>query len=309
MRQNVSLRNLNTYGVGGSAAYFTEARTGDEMRLAVMFAREKGLRYFILGGGTNTLVSDEGFSGVVIRAMPGAIAVEGNMLVSDAGVPMGVLVQKAKTLSLTGLEWAAGLPGTLGGAVFGNAGSCGKETKDVVAEVRVYDPERGVFLTIPRDACAFAYRSSMFKSNGSIIVGATLALTPGNPEEIAVRMQENMRFRASHQPLSGRSEGCVFKNVELAHSPEGRELVSRDECCGQFRDAAFLPAGFLIDRAGLKGCAVGGAQVSERHANFVVNGGATARDIRELITHVKRTVEDTYGVALVEEIRMLRNYE
>lgn len=306
-QENISLQEYNTYRVGGAARYLYVAKNTDSLMGAARYARENNIAYFILGGGTNLLVPDEGFDGVVIKVEHHGIDVHGSELYADAGIPMGALVARAASLSLSGLEWAAGLPGTLGGAIFGNAGSHGGEMKDSIEEVAVFDAARDVAQKINAKECGFAYRHSAFKENGAIIVGAVLHLQKGDPAVIAARMKENMQKRITHQPLAHRSAGCVFKNIELAGSREGGELARTHTDFAAFREARFLPAGLLVDKAGLKGAREGGAMISDKHGNFIVaEARATADDIIRLITLAKDAVREKFGVELHEEIRIMR---
>lgn len=307
-QENISLKDRNTYCVGGSARYFFEAKDADALISAVRYAQENNIAYFILGGGTNVLVPEEGFDGVVIKAEHQNIEAQGDELYADAGIPMGALVAQAASLSLSGLEWAAGLPGTLGGAIFGNAGSHGGETKDVISEVEMFDAVCDTKKSITAKECGFGYRHSAFKEHGGVIVRAVMQLQKGDPAAIAARMKENMQKRIAHQPLAQRSAGCVFKNVELAMSREGSELARAHMDFSAFRDARFLPAGALVDKAGLKGARAGGAMISDKHGNFIVNEAhATADDIMRLIAIAKNVVREKFGVELQEEIRIMKN--
>lgn len=309
-QENVSLKDYNTYRVGGAARYFFEAHDAASLKNAVNKAQEGGMRYFLLGGGTNVLVPDEGFDGVVIKVHHQRMEAHDYELYADAGIPMGALVAKAHALSLSGLEWAAGLPGTLGGAIFGNAGSHGGETKDVIGEVEAYDLAHNTMRRYSARACGFQYRHSVFKENGDVIMGATLVLRKGDAAAIAARMKENMRTRITQQPLAQRSAGCVFKNVELATSREGSELVRAHADFTALSDMRFLPAGLLVDKAGLKGTRAGGAVISEKHGNFIVHEAhATADDIVRLISIAKSVVYEKFGVRLQEEIQIMRGRE
>ncbi|MCR4323044.1 MAG: UDP-N-acetylmuramate dehydrogenase [Candidatus Azambacteria bacterium] len=307
-QENISLKEYNTYRVGGLARYFYIARDADALTRAVRHAQENNSAYFILGGGTNILIPDEGFSGVVIKAEHQRIDVQDDEIYADAGIPMGALVAKASSLSLSGLEWAAGLPGTLGGAIFGNAGSHGGETKNIISEVEVFDPMHTIVRRLSARECDFRYRHSAFKERGGVIIGATLRLRKGDAAEITTLMKENMQKRIAHQPLAQRSAGCVFKNIELATSREGEVLARSHADFMTFHDASFLPAGLLIDKAGLKGSRVGGAMISDVHGNFIVNDAhATADDIISLIATTKKGVQEKFGVQLQEEVRIIQN--
>ncbi len=308
IKERVSLKDFNTYRVGGDAAYFLEARDRVALIGAVGAALADGMPYALLGGGTNTLVADEGFDGLVVKVAHQNIEVRGDAIYADAGVSMGALVQSALSGAFSGLEWASGLPGTLGGAIYGNAGSCGSETKNVVESVEVFDITTQKIKIYSNAQCGFAYRHSVFKEIPSVVLCAVLRLRKGNPAEIMRQMKKNLQFRIAHQPLASTSAGCAFKNVEIISSPRALTLTGEHSHFARFAHSAFLPAGFLIDKAGLKNYAIRGAKVSNRHANFIVTeGNASARDIIELIAHIKKQVYGAYGIALIEEIQLLKN--
>ena len=306
LRHAVSLKSYNTYRVGGEAKFFYEAHDWRALERAVLVARESGVPFYILGGGTNVLASDKGFDGLVIKMMAGEVSVDEETMRAEAGVSMGALVNKAKALGFSGLEWAAGLPGTLGGAIYGNAGSCGSETANAAEMVETFDPISGKLKRYAKHECGFGYRDSIFKSNKEIILGAVLRLKKFDPEAVMKKMIENMKFRQEHQPLSEMSAGCVFKNIEIAKSPAAAYLVEHNPEFARFKSARFLPAGFLIDKVGLKGLKIGGAEVSERHANFlVVNKGATQEDISWIIKMIKGKILGIYKITLEEEIQFI----
>lgn len=308
-QKNISLKDHNTYRIGGAADLFFEARDAVSFIEAVRAAQSGGVPYFILGGGTNVLVADDGFRGAIIKAKHDAYETRGDIIIADAGMPMGALLLRAQAEGLSGLEWAAGLPGTVGGAIFGNAGSHGGETKDTVIAVEAYDPAANAVKERGASACGFGYRHSAFKENGMIITRAVFQLGNDDPAAIGARMKEIVARRVAHQPLKERSEGCVFKNIELAYSEAGRDAVENREEFAAFSGAKFLPAGALIDKAGLKGARIGGAKVSEHHGNFIINeNSATARDIIALIETIRSRVKEKYGIILFEEIKIVRSH-
>ncbi|KKT74045.1 MAG: UDP-N-acetylenolpyruvoylglucosamine reductase [Parcubacteria group bacterium GW2011_GWB1_44_7] len=308
LRHAVSLKSYNTYRVGGEAKFFYEAHDWRALERAVSAARESSVPFYILGGGTNVLASDKGFDGLVIKMMAGKVSMAGEVMHAASGVSMGALVNKAKALGLSGLEWAAGLPGTLGGAIYGNAGSCGSETANIMETVEAFDPISGRLKRYAKHECEFGYRNSIFKSNKEIILGAILRLKKSDPEAVMKKMIENMKFRQEHQPLSEMSAGCVFKNIEIAKCPAAAYLTEHNPEFSRFKSARFLPAGFLIDNIGLKGLKIGGVEVSERHANFlVVNKNATQEDISWIIKMIKEKVSDVYKINLEEEIQIITN--
>jgi UDP-N-acetylmuramate dehydrogenase len=307
--RNVPLAEHNTYGIGGKADILVEVSTKDELKDAIYLANYNHIPYYILGGGTNVLISDNGFLGIVIKnkILEMIFDKEKNQVFAGSGVPMGALINRAKKEGLSGLEWAAGLPGTLGGAIFGNAGSCGSSISESIDFVEVLDVVDLSFKIILKDQCGFMYRESTFKNSGYIIVGAMLKLKKDDPVSIMNKMAENFLFRKKYQPLSSKSEGCVFKNIELSQK-ENLPIKIWKEIpeFSVFVKKGMIPAGFLIDRAGLKGFRIGNAMVSERHANFIVNlGNASAKDIHKLINEIKNKVFKKFGVELEEEVRFV----
>ena len=236
----------------------------------------------IIGAGTNLLVRDEGISGLVVKigAEMADISIEGNILTAQAGARLSQIAMAAMRAGLSGLEFAAGIPGTVGGAVVMNAGAYGGEIKDVLLDARVIAD--GGIKTLTNEQLEFGYRKSLAMEKGYIIAGARFLLTPDSPEAISARMRELAQKRRDKQPLEMPSAGSTFKRPE-----------------GHF-------AGALIEGAGLKGFSVGGAQVSEKHAGFVVNtGGATCADVLGLIEKVQSVVREKYGIELEMEVRVL----
>ena len=307
--RNIPLAGHNTYGVGGRADILVEVRSKEELKDAIYLANYNHIPYHILGGGTNTLISDKGFNGMVIKNKIQNIVfdIEKSQLFAGSGISMGALINKAKNKGLSGLEWAAGLPGTLGGAIFGNAGSCGGSISENIDFVEVLDTVDLSFKIILKDKCHFKYRESFFKDSGYIIVGAMLKLKKDDPVSIMNKMAENFLFRRKHQPLSSKSEGCIFKNIDISQQKNLPLKIWKEiPEFSVFIKKGMIPAGFLIDRAGLKGLKVGEAAVSERHANFIVNlGSAKAEDIHKLINKIKDKVFKKFGVELEEEVRFL----
>lgn len=280
-RHNVPLKNYNTFKVGGPAKYFCEVKDKNELEEAINFAKGKQLPYFILGGGSNLLISDEGFDGLVVKLNNSDIKLKGERVFAQAGADFGEVVEFAASKGLSGLEWATGIPGTLGGAIRGNAGAFGSYISEAVEAVEAID-EDFEFCGLANSDCGFDYRHSSFKDNNKIIFSSILKLKFENEEIIRERMKQNLDYRRERQPLGYGSAGSVFKN------PSEK------------------PAGKLIEEAGLKGEKVGDAMVSEKHANFIINSGnATAKDIKELIDLVKQRTKQETGYDLEEEIQYL----
>lgn len=283
---NEPMAGHTTFRIGGPADYFIEAADAEEIRWAIAVCREEGLPWFVLGRGSNLLVGDRGFRGVVLsvyREFQG-IETEQETVRVKAGTLLTTLTGKLLEESLTGMEFASGIPGTVGGAVMMNAGAYGGEMKDIVREVTVLTPE-GEILCLSAAEMKFGYRTSVVKEKEYIVLSAVLELKKGDPEEIRRKMQELKAKRVEKQPLEYPSAGSTFKRPE-----------------GYF-------AGKLIMDAGLAGARVGGAQVSEKHCGFVVNtNDATAADVRELMSRVQKTVEEKYGVRLEPEVRFLGEF-
>ena len=307
IRENVVLAPFAVYSIGGPARYFVEARAGEEIREAVAFGRDKGVPFFILGAGSNILVSDKGFPGIVIHVGGGEIGVRGETIRAEAGVKMAALVAAASKASLTGFEWGIGIPGSVGGSVRGNAGCFGGEVGDVVSRVDVLDTsdrEVPVREFSSRD-CEFGYRHSIFKAHPEwIILSVTFSLAGGDADMIRERIISITRARTEKQDIGTKSCGCIFKNVSWDAAGGKESLLGRFPEYLEIADLPNIPAAFLIDRAGLKGERAGNAVISPKHANFFINeGGASARDVRDLIRRAQDGVRRVYGIELYPEIQ------
>lgn len=272
-----------TFGIGGPALLL-RPRSRAELQAAMTLCREAGGEPFILGRGSNLLVSDSGIARPVIQ-LDGdftAITREGNTLRCGAGASLIAVCRAAAENSLSGIEWGYGIPGSLGGGVYMNAGAYGGELRDVLTEVTFLD-EAGEYRTLPAAELSLSYRHSIFEDRpGTVIVGAVLTLTPGDPAAIRAAMEDYMSRRREKQPLEYGSAGSTFKRP-----------------VGNYASA-------LVDQCGLKGLSVGGAEVSRKHAGFIINrGGATAADVRELIAEVQRIVREKTGYTLECEIKFI----
>ena len=291
--REVPLAPFTTFKVGGPAECLVDAPSSHELARVLALAAEIGLPVTILGGGSNVLVSDAGIRGVVIRVRGGAIVLEGESGVrADAGASVNNLVRWTIGRGLAGLEAWAGTPGTVGGAVFGNAHYRGQSIGDVVESVRLVG-STGAIDDVLSSRMAFAYDRSRLQRTGEIVLSVLFGLTPSaDPAALRETARQSLADRKRTQPLDASTAGCVFQNP--------------DPSVAQVPDGIPASAGALIDRAGLKGCAIGGARVSPLHANFIVNeGGATASDIRQLIERCRDEVRARFGVTLREEIRYL----
>ena len=275
-----------TFKIGGPADYFLMPDKGEDVGRVIKICKEKEIPYFILGNGSNLLVGDGGYRGAVIqidRNMT-SVTVEGNEITAQAGALLSAVAAAAKNASLTGFEFAGGIPGTIGGAVVMNAGAYGGEMKDVLTEVTVMNAEGDIF-TLPTEELELGYRTSIIKTAGYIVLEAKIRLKEGDPEVIRETMKDLTIRRTTKQPLEYPSAGSTFKRPE-----------------GYF-------AGKLIMDSGLAGYQVGGAQVSEKHCGFVINAGdATARDVRTLMDNVRDIVYKKYGVTLEPEVKFLGEF-
>lgn len=272
-----------TFQIGGPAEVFVQPRNLGAFMTALQAARESGLPLTVIGRGSNLLVRDEGVPGVVLCTCGmNGVRVEGRRVIAEAGATMAQLAQAALHAGLTGAEFAAGIPGTVGGGVFMNAGAYDGEMSGIVTR-SVYMDEDGGSRALSGAEQAFGYRTSIYKQHPEwVIIEAECLLKPGDPAEIRAKMDDFARRRREKQPLNFPSAGSTFKRPE-----------------GYF-------AGRLIEGAGLKGASVGGAQVSEKHAGFVINhGGATCADVTALIEHIQKTVFDRFGVHLECEVRTI----
>lgn len=286
VRINEPMDRHTTFRIGGPADYFLLPSSAEEVRGIIQICKEKGLPYFILGNGSNLLVSDKGYRGVVIQIYRnyGEIIVEKTTIRANAGALLSQIAAAAKNASLTGFEFAGGIPGTLGGAAVMNAGAYGGEMKDVLREVTVVTKE-GEIVTIPAEELEMGYRTSLIKRTGYIVLEAVIDLEQGDQDEIKERMRELTEQRVSKQPLEYPSAGSTFKRP-----------------IGHF-------AGKLIMDAGLRGYQVGGAQVSEKHCGFVINkGDATAADVCRLMQDVQDKVNEQFGVMLEPEVKFLGEF-
>ena len=272
-----------SFRIGGPADLFVQPANEEELWNALHLARQEKVPFFIVGNGSNLLVSDEGFRGMILHTggMLKDISVEGDVIYAQAGALLSTVAKTALEHGLAGMEFAAGIPGTLGGAVCMNAGAYGGEMKDILLDAEVLTQE-GERLVLPVEELDLSYRHSVIFEKNYVVLAAHIRLSRGDTAEIKNRMNELAGARRDKQPLEYPSAGSTFKRPE-----------------GYF-------AGKLIQDAGLKGYTVGGAQVSEKHSGFVINrGGATAEEVRFLIRQVRSKVKQQFGVELEPEVRML----
>ncbi len=285
IKKNELMKNHTSFKIGGPADEFCEVKSVGEIKELIEYAKAKGICYTVIGNGSNLLVGDKGIRGLVIKIAKGFdnTEINGETITSESGILLSRLAKIALKNSLSGLEEVSGIPGTLGGAIYMNAGAYGGEMKKVVKRVTYLGD--GEIKTARGDELDFGYRKSMFSEKDLIILSAELELKKGDYDEIKSRMEDYKERRTSKQPITVPSAGSTFKRPE-----------------GYF-------AGKLIEDAGLKGFSLGGAEVSEKHSGFVVNtGDATAKDVLDLIEHIKNTVFEKFGVTLCEEVKKLGEF-
>ena len=282
VRRDHPLAPHTTYRIGGPADWYLEAFNGLEILAAG--CRQRGIPLTLLGNGSNLLIADEGVEGLVVRPVDTSIEVRGDVIEAAAAARMVKVAQAAEKAGLTGMEWALGIPGTVGGSVHNNAGCFGSEIASTVFKVHGVTGE-GEKTTWTTEQCAFAYRTSALRAGslaGGVVTAGEFQLRDGDPAAIRSQMEEVQQARKATQPVTGRSTGSVFKNPP-----------------GDF-------AGRLIEEAGLRGRKIGGAMVSNEHANFIINaGGARAAEVAVLVRLVQAAIEDRFGIRLEPEIEVL----
>lgn len=306
IQEHIDLHPLTTFRVGGKARYFVEATSEADVIEALGWAREQQVPVFVLGGGSNVLFSDSGWNGLVIKIEINGITDERDgRLCAGAGVALHTIVEFSKDHGYGGIERLAGIPGTLGGAIRGNAGAFGAETASAVVSVRALDRNTLKIQEYPKDTCEFHYRMSTFKKHPEcIILSAVLMLVPGKaPSELEAIMHETIATRETKHPQRLLCAGSFFMNPIVSDASLRKEF---ELDTGMPVKDEKLPAGWVIDHVGLRGKAVGGAKVSDIHPNYLINtGGATAESILILASLIKQRVRTELGVRLREEVQMV----
>ena len=284
LKQNIILAKYTTYKIGGPADYFVSVKNYEELKKALQFAEDNSLPIFILAGGSNVLFSDNGFRGLVIKIDNKELSIYENEITVGAGILMNDLVSQSIENSLAGLEWAGGLPGTIGGAIRGNAGCFGGEIKDIVKEVTAVT-YGGEIKLYKNEDCYFNYRESIFKCNKEIIMSVVFKLRAGDKNNLKTIVFDHIKYRQ----IKHRTPSCgsVFKNCFL-------------------EDGSVLPVGALIGACGLIGKTIGGARITEEHANIIHNfNNAKAADVLDLINLVKEKVKQKFDISLEEEVQLI----
>lgn len=278
---NEPMKNHTSFKIGGPADILIMPGTIDDVKKVIDFAKDIPL--YIIGNGSNLLVNDDGVKGIVLKIANclNNVEVDGQYIIAEAGATLALVSNVAKKNSLTGMEWACGIPGSIGGAVYMNAGAYGGEMKDIVVET-TYINENNEICVIDNKSHNFSYRKSIFTNTKNVILQTKIKLQSGNQEEIGAKMQELLSQRREKQPLEYPSAGSTFKR------PEG------------------FYVGKIITELGLKGFSIGGAQVSEKHGGFIINtGNATAKDVKDLIEYIVNKVKKEYNIELEPELKMI----
>ena len=282
LRENVLLSEYSTFRIGGPARYLIEVDNAEDLKKVIQKALELNLQFIVIGGGSNILFSSKGYNGlVIVFKSNNTFSINDNLIEVDASVSLNYLVNKLN--NYTGLEWAVGIPGTVAGAINGNAGAFGGEMSELIKQVKVLEVKDNQIIekNFSKEDCKFSYRNSIFKNNSNLIIAsAILELKKDSEENVKQKIKNNLSKRMSKQP-KGFSIGSIFKNGED------------------------FSAGELIEKAGLKGLQIGDAKISDEHANFIINlGKATSDDVLELIKIVKKEVKEKFSIDLEEEIKI-----
>ena len=303
LQESVLLAPYTTFGIGGPARYFLEATSDDAIREALLWARERMVPVYIIGGGSNLLVPDDGLEALVIKVATDNWSADGDTVTAHAGANLDHLIRKMAMVKLGGLEKMAGIPGTLGGAVRGNAGAFGTEIKDAIISVRVMNMHTLAITEMPNPECEFGYRQSIFKRRPELIIrGARLRMSTVEPKAATNAIIETIAERERRHIQNVRAAGSYFMNPiakeSVRHLFEAEKGVSSRE--------GRVPAGWLIEKAGGKGMREGDAMSSEQHADYIVNmGHATAKDVRALAEKLKTLVKERFDVEIREEAVIL----
>lgn len=308
IQKNILLKNYSTFKIGGPAKYFSEVETVGELKELIQWAQKEKEKFMILGGGSNILFHDKGFNGLVIRLVNNEIKLKNKKnIYCGAGASLSKLVAFSVKNSLTGLEWAAGIPGTVGGAIRGNAGAFGSEIKDTIKDVVYFNLNNLEIEKCDSKECKFDYRQSVFKEfDHKIIWEALFALKKEKEEVVQEKVKEIIQSRQKKHPclVDAGSAGSIFKNpvvdesiIKIFEQEKGIKCKSLDN---------HVPAGWLIDMCDLKGYQIDGVKVSEKQANFILNvDNASADSVVILISLIKQKVRNNFGVQLEEEVEIV----
>ena len=303
IQKNILLKDYLSFKIGGPAQYFAKVSDLKDLQDTLAWAKTEKQPLTILGGGTNMLVSDQGIKGLVLKLDFNQLEFQANKVKVGCGVPLAFFLNRSLEENLVGLEFAAGVPGTVGGAIRGNAGTYGVAMDSIVKKISYLD-ENNELKEMEIEQANFAYRHSIFKEKKDwIIIEAKIELAKGDVEKARLIVQERLQYRKDTQPNEP-SAGCIFKNVKFDES-DIEALKARKIEVEKFEKFQKIPAAYLIEKAGLKGHSIGGAKVSEKHANYIINNNqATFEQVIMLISFIKQQIRDKYGIQLIEEVQI-----
>lgn len=301
MKEHEPLAQYTTFGIGGTAQYFVDVKDKTELLRVLEDVKKQRLRYWILAGGSNVVCSDSEIPGVCIRVATGSVEVEGTTILADAGTKLGALVDTAIDAGLEGLETLSGIPGTVGGAIVGNAAAYGQAISGPLVRVEIFDGE--TVRWIKKEECGFTYRDSLFKAKPWIALRAEFVLKHGNSAALREKAKEIIALREKKYPPGIKCPGSYFKNLLLENlSLEAKALVPEN------RDFyGKVPAWFFLNEVGARGMVQGGLRIADIHGNLILNeGGATYEDAVALAAELKKRVREKFGVELEEEVRYIQ---
>lgn len=303
IQENIPLSKYTTFRIGGPARYFTEVDSKDELLEALKYAKENNLDFFILGGGSNLLVSDQGFDGLMIKMKLNGFKIVNTDIEAESGVALARVVNSSINEGLTGMEWAAGIPGTVGGAARGNTGAYNKSMADIIESVKALDVNELGIKNYELEDCKYGYKDNIFKQSPNLIVlSVKIKLQKGDKEKSRQEIKEMMDKRKINHPQGVGNVGCFFMNPAITD----KKIIDELEKDGiEYKDSQ-IPAWWLVNEVGLRGKKIGGAMVSEKHTNFIVNtGDATAKDVIMLVSLIKQKIRNKFNIQLQEEVQYL----
>ena len=304
-QRQVLLKNYTTYKIGGPAKYFFVAKTKDSLIKILELAKTLKLPIFILGGGSNLLISDKGFNGLVVKVDIHDTKIDGNKAIVGAGINITKLAYLSAHNGLSGIEWAAGVPGTVGGSIYGNAQAFGTKISEIIESVEAINTKTLDIKSFTKEECEFSLKNSIFKKNGNLlIISSVLVFKPEGMELIKCRIKEFLEYRRSKHPMEFPSAGSTFVNPEI--EIKDKKLLEKFPELRNFNEKGIIPSGYLIQKSGLAGKKIGKAQISEKHSNFIINlGSAKAKDVLALIKLAKKKVKNNFGIDLEPEVQLV----
>lgn len=306
IQKNILLKDFTTYKIGGPAKYFFSAQKTEEIIDAIKFAKQNKLPVFILGGGSNILVSDKGFKGLVIKISGNKIITQDNLIICDAGLKASKLVSFAAENGYGGFEWVSGIPGaTVGGCIFGNAQAFGAKISDNVKFVDALDLKTLKIKRFTKDQCKFSLKNSIFKKTRNLIIITVAFEIKKEPVDVIEEKIKNfLNYRKTKHPMGLPSAGSTFVNPEK--KIKNKKLLEKYPELNDFNQKGTIASGYLIEKCGLAGKKIGGAEISLKHANFIINvGGAKAKDVATLIKLARQKVKKVFGIDLEVEVQFV----